>query len=130
VLAVLIYQAYLTQWESRSLIGIIICLELLSGFCDLAIVLRWNVPLGIPDLVWAACGSVAVGFFTMGFSFLVPFVLVSKITPAHVEATVFAFSAMVINSTFTGGRLMGTVWNKLFLVDAENMENLNKLIML
>ena len=66
----------------------------------------------------------------MGFSFLIPFVLVSKITPAHVEATVFAFASMIINSTFSVGRLMSTVWNRLFGVDAENMENLDQLIML
>ena len=112
------------------MIGIVICLELLGGIADLGIVLRWNVALGIPDLVWAACGSVAIQFFTMGFSFLIPFVLVSKITPAHVEATVFSFAAMVINSTFGLGRYMGTVWNKLFDVDAENMENLHQLVML
>ena len=60
VLAVMIYQAFLTKWESRSLISIIIFLEILAGVCDLGIVLRWNIALGIPDLVWAAFGSVAI----------------------------------------------------------------------
>ena len=130
VLAVMTYQAFLSQWESRSLISIIIFLEILGAVCDLGIVLRWNVALGIPDLAWAALGSVAIQFFTMGFNFLIPYILVSKITPAHVEATVFAFASMVINVAWPMGRLMGTVWNRLFKVDAENMENLDQLIML
>ena len=68
----------------------------------------------------------------MGFGFLIPYVLISKITPSHVEATVFAFAASIINSTFGLGRTMATLWNKLcrFHVDAEDMDNLPKLLVL
>ena len=129
-LAIVIYKAFLSEWESRTLVILQIVLELIGNFADLGIVLRWNVALGIGDLTWLIFGSVAIQFFTMGFGFLIPFVLVSKITPAHVEATIFAFAASIINSTFGLGRIMGTVWNNLFHVDAENMDNLYKLLIL
>ena len=83
----------------------------------------------MPDL-WAAFTSVSIQAITMDFTYLIPFVLVSKITPAHVEATVFAFSTMIINSIMSGGKITGTLWNKLFMVDTENMENLYKLLLL
>ena len=65
----------------------------------------------------------------MTFNLLVPFVMVSKITPAHVEAIVFSLSASLFACQFQIGNLMGTVWNKFFFhVDTNDYSNLPKMI--
>ena len=98
---------------------------------DLGFVLRWNVALGIGDVMWLFFGSTALMSLKMGLLFIVPFALVSKIIPAHVEATVFAFAASVIGMSIGWGKIVGAIWNHYFFkVDGDNMENLPKLITL
>ena len=131
VIAVMIYQTFLQQYESRTLIRLTLSLYIASGIADLGFVLRWNVSLGIADTTWLIFGSTAIENLRMGLTFLVPFVLVSKITPAHVEATVFALSASIINISFGWGIMIGAAWNHFFFhVSADNMDNLYKLIIL
>ena len=67
------------------------------------------------------------------FHVLPAFALIAKITPEHVEATIFSFAASVINlGIHFGGKYMGLAWNKaIFDVDKDNMgEELWKLNLL
>ena len=59
-----------------------------------------------------------------------PFVVVSKITPSHVEAIVFSLSASIFVLQFQLGNIMGSVWNALFFhVDTNDSSNLHKMIL-
>ena len=119
---------FLSHLESRTLIGITSGLYIMSGFADLGFVRGWNASLGIEDTTWLMFGSTAIESLRFGIGMLAPFVLISKITPAHVEATVFSFAASVISMTFLIGKMTAITWNYFFFhVDAENMENLYKL---
>ena len=130
MLVTMLYQAFLSKYESRTLIIATILLDIFVATMDLGFVRRWNVALGIGDITWLIFGSIALANLRMGLLFIVPFVLVSKITPAHVEATVFALSASIIGMSIGFGKIVGAVWNHyVFHVDADNMENLDKLIM-
>ena len=130
-LSIILYQLVLSKYESRTLIFATICLDIFIAFTDLGFVLRWNVALGIGDITWLLFGSTSLMSMKMGLLFIVPFVLVSKIIPAHVEATVFAFSSSIIGMSLGWGKILGAIWNHYFFkIDADNMENLPKLIML
>ena len=62
---------------------------------------------------------------------MIGFVLVAKITPAHVEATIFSFSSGIINMSIGFGILVGNLWNWAFFhIDSNNLENLYKMIIL
>ena len=73
----------------------IIFMQILGSLSDFAFVMRWNRMIGISDIVWLFFGSSSLKQFYMSFNLLVPFVIVSKITPAHVEAIVFSLSASI-----------------------------------
>ena len=129
--SILLYQLVLYKYESRTLIFGTILLDIFAAIADLGFVLRWNVHLGIRDITWLLFGSTALMYLKNGLLFIVPFVLVSKITPAHVEATVFALAASIIGMTLGTGKLVGAFWNQFaFKVDADNMDCLPKLILL
>ena len=122
---------FLSKCESRSLIAATICIDVISAFSDFCFVLRWNIAIGISDIVWLFFGSQALQSLKLSLTMLVPFVLISKITPAHVEATIFSFSASIISMQLGLGTITGSLWNSYFFhVDTEHMENLYKLILL
>ena len=76
--------------------------------------MRWNKALGINHFTWLFFGSAAFRNFQMCLNLVVPFVVVSKITPSHVEAIVFSLSASIFVLQFQLGNIMGSVWNALF----------------
>ena len=83
-----------------------------KAFSGMMLALRWNLKLGISDMVFSVLTQTTFFPFVMAFYILPPFVLVAKITPAHVEATIFSFSASVINAGIHFlGKYMGLAWN-------------------
>ena len=64
----------------------------------------------------------------MGLLMIPPAVLVAKITPSHVEATIFSFSQSFFSfSIFFLPRIMGVFWNKVvFHITSDNLEELYK----
>ena len=108
-----------------------ILLDIVASFADFCFVKRWNVVIGIGDITWLLFGSQVLMNIKMVMQFLVAFVLVAKITPAHVEATVFSFSASIINMSVGFGTITGNIWNACFFqIDTGNLDNLYKLIIL
>ena len=84
----------------------------IAGYCtDLAQVLRWNIALGIDDVLFVLIGSTTINAFFVAFFILVPQIVIAKITPSHVEASVFSFSASIFNASNLIGSFTGTLWN-------------------
>ena len=129
---VILYQTFMRRYETRTMAIIVIVLMALNGFSSLALTLRWNVAIGISDMVF--CVFTGVTFFPliMGLYIIPPFVLIAKITPAHVEATIFSFAASLINAGIHfSGKYMGLAWNKWFFgVSTDSLDNLWKLCLL
>lgn len=101
---------------------------MLASFFDMCFVLRWNLALGIPDIIWVLCSSTAMGTLIFAFLVLPPSVLLAKLTPAHVEATMFAFTSSVAAAVFPMSKLVGVLINRLtFNVTFESMDELYKL---
>ena len=106
------------------MVRIVLALLTLNGFSHLVVGRRWHEDIGISSIVFIAFTSTTIFPLVMALFILPPFVLIAKITPAHVEATVFSFAASLINLGIHFGRkYMCLAWNTLFFhVTTENME--------
>lgn len=108
-----LYQKFFKDTEPRKMIGAALCLTMLASFFDMCFVLRWNLILGIPDLVWVICSSTAMGTLIFAFLILPPGVLFAKLTPAHVEATMYAFTSSIASAVFPMSKFLGVFLNKM-----------------
>jgi len=85
-------------------------------------VLRVNVALGINDLVFVIINRLFSDTLALSFSLLPTVVIMTQITPHHVEATVFATLTGAFNfSNSVGGPLLGSYFCKLFGVTSEDL---------
>jgi hypothetical protein len=91
------------------MIGGAMCLTMLASFFDMCFVLRWNLVLGIPDILWVICSSTAMGTLIFAFLILPPGVLF-----AHVEATMYAFTSSIASAVFPMSKFLGVFLNKMF----------------
>ena len=131
-LGVILYQRFMREWETRTMAIMVIFLMAFNALSGLILTLHWNLELGISDMVFSAFTQTTFFPFVMAFFILPPFVLIAKITPVHVEATIFSFSASVINAGIHfSGKYMGLAWNKAFFgVQTDNLDGLWKLQLL
>lgn len=74
-----------------------------NAFCTLLFVLRYNLVLGIPDFAWAFLTELTLGSLILGFTYLPLSILMAKITPPHIEGTMFAFLASLRNINNSAG---------------------------
>ena len=101
---------------------------IIASFFDMCFVLRWNLAIGIPDLVWVLFGSTALNTLMYAFMVLPPGVLFAKLTPAHVEATIYAFTSSITSAVFPTNKIIGALINLLtFNVTENDLNNLWKL---
>lgn len=128
-IGVIIYSVWLKQTETRTLLTIALLVMAVSALFDIALTLQWYEELGISAFTFIFFTSSTMFPLVLGLFIIPPFVLIAKISPTHVEATVFAFSASAINGCmFFLSRMMGVLWNKLFFhVKEDNLTNLYKL---
>lgn len=128
ILGTILYKRYFKETEPRKIIGLAICLTVIASFCDMIFVLRWNLIIGIPDVVWVICSSTALGTLIFAFLAIPPSVLFAKMTPAHVEATIYAFVTSVAALVMPMSKFLGVFINKMtFNVTFESMDELYKL---
>jgi hypothetical protein len=131
LLGVIMYHKFFSHLETRYLYTISIAISMIATMFDIILILRWNLKVGIPDIWWVMLSSSSLGTLQFAFSVLPASVLFSKITPAHVEATMFAFTSSVIAIVFPLSKLLGALWNLvLFHVTFDNLEDLYKLYIL
>jgi len=99
---------------------------------DLFQVFRWNLAWGISDMTVLCFGSTVLSTIGFAISQLPSLVLFQKLAPPHVEATMMAFSASVVNlSRGVIGQLTGAFINKYFVgVTAKDLSNYYILVLL
>ena len=108
LLAIAVYQTYMTRWSYRSVL--LVTLTLASGgrLVDVAMVYRWNVAIGIPDSIFFLLGSSMLESMT-SMLHLLPFqAIVGKICPPGTETATFAFVAGVSQFSSTFSSLAGS----------------------
>lgn len=88
--------------------------------------------LGISDLAFIICTSSVVDTLSLAFSQLPTLVLFAKITPHHIEATVFAVLTGVFNlANFVIAPNIGVVVNKWFVgVTSQHLDRYYILVMI
>ena len=123
-LTVMAYNTFMREWETRTVVRLCFCIMVVNATANLIITMRWTEAMGISDIAFLAFTGTTFFPIIMALYIIPPFVLVAKITPAHVEATIFAFAASLINSGIHfATKYMGVAWNKLFFdVTTETLE--------
>ena len=105
------YNLYCKEKECRTLMKWACCLGVIGAVFSYCFAMRWNVAVGINDVVFLALSDLVLGTFGLAFSNLPMMVLFAKITPNHIEATFFAFVTGTSNfcngviSPFIGSQL-------------------------
>jgi len=108
---------------------IAIVVACLSAFFNLIFVLRWNLKIGINDIIFVMLTSTVTDSLNYALFVVPPLVALAKMTPKHVEATMFAFcSTVTLGGKEFGGRTMGVVVNQFVDVSSSNLTDLYKLL--
>lgn len=103
--------------------------SLAGALFTLALIYRVNIFLGINDVVYVFLTSVVSNTMSLAFSQLPSVVLYTKITPHHIEATVFAMLTGTFSFANTvGGPLLGSFFCTIVGVDSQNLNRYDSLI--
>ena len=104
------------------------------GTCfTLIFVLRWNVTyLGINDVIFLVFTGLVTDSLAQTFSFLPSLVLFAKVTPPHIEATIFSLLTGVNNfANFFISPMVGLLINNLFVgVSNSSLHNIYILVII
>ena len=95
---ILMYNRYFKHWEVRNLLKYSFFIGFAGQLMNLVFILRLNQRwFGISDVVFTMVTTSVTDTLVLAFTQLPTLVLFAKITPAHIEATVFALLTGVFN---------------------------------
>jgi hypothetical protein len=123
---VIMYNKWFKHREIRILLKYSLILGFFSQIMNLGFILRLNVQwLGVSDVTYILFTTALTDTLLLGLTQLPTLVLFAKITPNHVEATVFAVLTGVFNFVNTVlSPNMGILLNKLFVgVTSAHLDN-------
>ena len=131
-IVVILYSIWMKHYETRTLLRLCLFVEVLGSLSDFAFTRQWYETLGVSPFTFIFFTSSTLDAIVRCLYMIPPYVLIAKLTPDHVEATIFSFSASIVNlCAFLIPRMMGVVWSKLtFNVTSENLTDLWKLYIL
>ena len=113
-IGVFFYSIFLKKSETRTLLAICLVVEVISNLSNIAFTLKWYETIGVSAFTFVFFTSSTIFPLAIAFYMIPPFVLIAKISPTHVEATIFSFSASVIACcVFFTPRMMSLLWNSL-----------------
>ena len=93
-----------------------IYISFISCIFSLLFVLRVNVMLGISDIVFIIFTSIVTDTLILSLRIMPQMALFAKITPHHIEATVFAFLTGIFNLSWLGlSPMLGAFINHYFV---------------
>ena len=120
------YQRWFRSTEMRTLQYYCNSLGIMVLCIDIFQVLRHNLVLGIPDMALLVFSGTVLDSFQFAMTHLPALVLFQKLAPDHVEATIMALSASLVNtSRGLMADLVGVAINKQFVgIDQKDFENL------
>ena len=127
-IGVVIYTAFLKEVETRTMMTIALSTMAVIHLLTVALTLQVYEKMGINVFVFIFFTSSTLYPLIIGLVMIPPFVVIAKISPSHVEATVYAFSASVINSVaYLIPKMTGIFWNKVwFHISKDNLDDLYK----
>lgn len=92
-LGTLVFQAVMRNWNFRHVLWSTILIYVVSSIFDIIMIMRWNLKAGISDDVMYLIGDAMINQVCYMMMFLPSSVLISKLCPDGVEATVYALLA-------------------------------------
>ena len=123
VIGALIYKAFCRKVETRTMVLFAMIFNIVILFLNFVLAKRWNLEIGISDMVFLVFSDV-VGVVITTLLYSLPIIaLFAKITPSKVEGTIFAFLTGTMNlATIAISPGMGTMINHFFVgVDKEDL---------
>lgn len=91
VFGTIYYEAYLKDVDVRTVLYWSTICSIVSSFSQYAFAMRWNVLLGVNDIVFILLTDTIFGVISLAMNTLPTLALFAKITPKKIEGTVFAF---------------------------------------
>jgi hypothetical protein len=116
LVAIAIYRKFLILLEIRTVIKYSFLVSLVSYIISFIYASRLNLILGIPDLYMIVIWSCLNEVVTLGMLVIPTLSLFAKITPNHIEATMFAFLGGLFNlSRYVLSPFIGNIYNAIFI---------------
>lgn len=92
-----IYQKLFKDTETRKMARFAFISSSFFSFLNFTFAKRWNLQLGIPDMVYLLFTDVVFNVFVMFMIVLPLMALFAKVTPKEIEGTIFAFLTGTMN---------------------------------
>jgi folate/biopterin transporter len=108
LIGVSLFQAVMGRWHFRPCFWMTTALKCGASLIEVAIILRWNLAIGIPDKVMYMVGNAIIREVVTMLDFMPAVVLTSKLCPRGMESTVYALLAGFQNFGQTVSRNIGT----------------------
>eukprot|EP00418_Pyrodinium_bahamense_P063365 CAMPEP_0179087468 /NCGR_PEP_ID=MMETSP0796-20121207/39744_1 /TAXON_ID=73915 /ORGANISM="Pyrodinium bahamense, Strain pbaha01" /LENGTH=538 /DNA_ID=CAMNT_0020784977 /DNA_START=21 /DNA_END=1637 /DNA_ORIENTATION=+ len=128
LLGVTIYNKYLSEVPYRRIFLGAQLAMVISSLLDFVLVKRWNLAIGIPDIVMLI-GDDAFSSTMRKFVMIPMFILASKVCPQSIEATLFAMLMALSNFGGTVGDFFGVSMLEAFGVVHGDFENLADVVL-
>jgi hypothetical protein len=130
VFGAIVYKKYCFEIETRKMVMIAMIISIIGQVLLFIFAKRWNLDLGISDVVFLFFTDVIFNVLGTVFFSLPVFSFLATITPAQVEATVYAFLTGATDLCFgVISPLWGSVLNRLFVrVTKEDLSSYHQLV--
>jgi Na+/melibiose symporter-like transporter len=132
VVGALFYKAFCRSVDTRWMVLFAMLVQIVATFLNFCFAKRWNLELGISDLVFLLFTDIVFSVVGTLLYTLPIMALFAKITPAKIEGTIFAFLTGTMNlasSVISPG--MGTFINHQFVgVNKKNLSNYSTLCLI
>jgi len=132
ILGVQFYSDYLKDVEVRKVMYWSTVCSIVSSLSQVAFAMRFNVAIGINDIVFIVLTDTIFGVISLAMNTLPTLALFAKITPAKIEGTVFAFLTGTTNlANSVLAPMIGVFINERFVgVTADDLSKYKHLCMI
>lgn len=97
VIGALLYKGWFRDIDTRWMIFWAFVVMTIAAFLNYTFAMRWNLEIGIPDLVFLLFTDIVFNTVVTILIVLPLFALFAKVTPRKIEGTIFAFLTGTMN---------------------------------
>lgn len=92
-----LYQLVFSQWRYRNVLIFTSIVASLGGLFDFAILMRWNLAIGIPDYIFFLIGDDVIHNLTSMLYWIPSSSIIGKVCPKNMESCTFAYLSGISN---------------------------------
>lgn len=124
LVGILFYRLYLVKFKFRTVLIITFIISSVAGLTDLAMILKWNRYLDIPDKYFYMFASAMMGNLTYILWYIPVSTIISIISPMGIESTIFAFMIGIYNFADQLNYINGSLLYELFHINCTCSEEI------